>query len=324
LLDAGRAEVERRVNRPWWERLMRWALLTSIPHPKLYVALVNLLRAARPGLPGFVQRHIPTAAPRLAGKNPVKPGPRQQRRVLLLEGCAQSVLTPEVNNAAERLLGALGIAAIPVSGCCGALSQHLSAEQTARATMRANIDRWGWAVEEDVEAIVSTASGCGVTLKEYGHYLRDDPVYAVKAQRLASKVRDIGELVAAASDQQLQALRPAVTPIALQAPCTLQHGQHLGTGLEALLQRLGFALTPVADAHLCCGSAGTYSILQPRLAKRLRRDKIQRLLAGSPAVIATANVGCQLHLRHASPVPVRHWVELLDTTHAGETGTARC
>ncbi len=189
------------------------------------------------------------------------------------------------------------------------MSQHTSGAEQARDFARRNIDAWWPHIEAGAEAIVMTASGCGVHVKDYGHLLRDEPEYAAKAQRIAELTRDISEVLAR---EDLGSLKPR-TPVkvAFQCPCTLQHGQNLGGVVEDLLRRCGYALTTVADAHLCCGSAGTYSILHPVLARRLRRNKLAALTEGQPAVIATANIGCLTHLQSGTDVPVRHWIQLL-------------
>jgi glycolate oxidase iron-sulfur subunit len=236
---------------------------------------------------------------------------QSSRRVILLEGCVQSVLAPRINAAAARVLDRLDIGAVPAGGCCGAISQHLSAEAEARSFMRANIDRWWPAIEDGAEAIVSTASGCGTMVKDYGYLLREDPDYAAKAARVAALTRDISEVLAGEPIERLRSLIAAPGRIAFHAPCSLQHGQKLSGQTERLLSSLGFVLTPVRDAHLCCGSAGTYSILQASLARRLVRDKVLKLEEGQPDLIATANIGCHHYLQSHTDLSVVHWVELL-------------
>jgi glycolate oxidase iron-sulfur subunit len=195
-------------------------------------------------------------------------------------------------------------------GCCGAVSHHLSADEEALAFMRRNIDAWWPAIEAGAEAILVSASGCGVMVKEYGELLKEDPAYAQRARIISERAKDPVEVLAGEPLEAL-ALVPPSEAIAFHSPCTLQHGQKLDGVVETLLRRLGFRLTPVADAHLCCGSAGTYSILQPELSQRLLENKLISLQAPSPALIATANVGCQLHLERGAEVPVKHWLELL-------------
>ena len=232
--------------------------------------------------------------------------------MLVLEGCAQSVATPETNNAAARVLDRLGISLIspPAQGCCGAVDQHMSAADDALGFMRSNIDAWWPHVEAGAEAIIVSASGCGAVVKEYAHFLREDPQYAEKASKVTDLVRDLSEVIAA---EDLSALRIKTDHrVAFHSPCSLQHGQQLNGVVESILQRLGFDLTTVPDAHLCCGSAGTYSILQAGMSQKLLDNKLTALATGRPDLIATANVGCQLHLATQATQPVVHWIELLD------------
>jgi glycolate oxidase iron-sulfur subunit len=233
--------------------------------------------------------------------------------MLVLAGCVQPSLAPETNAAASRVLARLGIELIaaPEAGCCGAIDQHLAAPDAAKAAMRRNIDAWWPFIQDGCEAIVMTASGCGSTVKEYGHHLRHDPVYAEKAARVSDLTRDLSEIL---RDEDLSALKPAAPKrIAFHPPCSLQHGQKLRGVIESILSHAGYELLPVVDAHLCCGSAGTYSILQPELAGQLRANKLSNLQAHGPQLIASANIGCQTHLAAASAVPVVHWITLLDS-----------
>ncbi|HEY9198251.1 MAG TPA: glycolate oxidase subunit GlcF [Gammaproteobacteria bacterium] len=309
LADIGRGIAEQRVTRPWTERLYRRLLRAVIPHAARFGALLRIGQALRPTLPVFLRDKIP------ARQDPgAWPAPRHARRMLALAGCAQSSTTPRTNAAAARVLDRLGISLVvaPEAGCCGALSQHMNAEQEAHAYVRRNIDAWWPFIEQGCEAIVMTASGCGVMVKDYGELLRHDPRYAAKAARVSALTRDLSEVL---TDADLSVLRTADDRrrIAFHAPCTLQHGQKLPGTVEAILTRLGFELTEVRDSHLCCGSAGTYSLLQPALSQRLRDDKLANLQCHDPELIATANVGCQLHLATGSGIPVVHWIELLDT-----------
>jgi glycolate oxidase iron-sulfur subunit len=225
----------------------------------------------------------------------------------------QSVATPSTNAAAARVLDRLGIDLVtaPRAGCCGAVAYHLNAQAEGLDAMRRNIDAWWPEIEAGCEAILVTASGCGVMLKDYGELLREEPAYAEKAARVSALARDPAELLAGLD------LSPLGQPghgrrIAFHPPCTLQHGQKVVGVTESILTRLGFALTPVPDAHLCCGSAGTYSITQPVLSKQLRANKVAALESGGPEIIATANIGCQLHLEAVTALPVVHWLELLN------------
>lgn len=236
--------------------------------------------------------------------------------MLVFDGCVQPALAPGINAAAARLLDGMGITPVRAreAGCCGALSHHLSATGEALRFARRNIDAWWPHVMQGAEALVFTASGCGAFIREYGRLLCHDPRYADKARRLAEMAKDIGGVLARENPAILAPAPDVPRTIAFHAPCTLQHGLRLGGVVEGLLEDLGFRLTRVPDAHLCCGAAGTYSILQGGIADRLRRDKVRALASGGPALIATANIGCLLHLRKAAGVPVRHWVELVTTT----------
>ena len=312
LLDIGRHHMERVVPRTLRERLFRRALLATVPRRKRFAALLTLGRLLRPLLPAMLRRSVPEK--RLAG---AWPAPRHARRVLVLTGCVQPAVAPDINAAAARVLDRLGISLIEVDdGCCGALAHHLSKEGRAREQMRGNIDAWWPEIERGIEALAVTASGCGVMVQDYGELLRDDPEYAHKAARISGLFRDISQVVA----QELA--KPGVTleptshfrcgqRVAFHAPCTLQHGLKLPGIIEPLLEQAGYRLTAVADAHLCCGSAGSYSLLQPAISRQLKTNKIAALQAGTPEVIATANIGCLMHLASGADRPVRHWIELL-------------
>lgn len=313
LLDIGRAEVERRVGRTPKEHALRFGLRKALVDPQRFKALLALGQTFRPLVPGTLRDKLP-ARPADPG---VRPAPEvHQRQMLILEGCVQPGLSPNTNAATARVLDRLGIGLTPApqAGCCGAIDYHLNAQQAGRERMRANIDAW-WphidtAGEAGVEAIVQTASGCGAFVKEYAEMLADDPDYAEKAARVSELARDLGEIL---RDEDLAPLAVnAERRLAFHCPCTLQHAQRLNGLVEGVLTRLGFELTPVRDAHLCCGSAGTYSVTQPELATRLRDDKLDALEAGEPELIVTANIGCQTHLGGAGRTPVRHWIEIVD------------
>ncbi len=234
--------------------------------------------------------------------------------MLILDGCVQPAIAPNINASAVRVLDALGIAveATANAGCCGALSYHLDEHEEGLAFMRRIIDAWWPQVEAGAEAIIMTASGCGSVVKEYGHLLKDDAEYADKAARISAMTRDLAEIVASEDCSGIRLKSAATTPIAYQSPCSLQHGQKLNGVVEKLLVDLGFTLQPVADSHLCCGSAGAYSILQKSLSRRLRTNKLAALEAGEPALIATANIGCRTYLQAGAKRPVKHWIEVLD------------
>jgi len=308
LVDIGREIAERKLRRGRLETAMRYALRKLIPHPRRFAPWLRLGQRLRPLLPAALRTRIP--ALQTPGAWPVR---AQPRRMIALAGCVQSVATPATNAAAARVLDRLGIQLVeaPESGCCGAVSHHLSAQREGLDFMRRNIDAWWPYIEQGVEAIVVTASGCGALVKEYGELLRQDAAYEKKAARVSALARDIVEVIAAESLPRLTAYA-AQRKVAFHSPCTLQHGQQLQGVVETVLQQAGFRLTHVPDAHLCCGSAGTYSILQPDLSRRLLDNKLAALQQGMPDVIATANVGCQLQLATASGVPVKHWIELLD------------
>ncbi len=308
LVDIGREMVEQLAPRPLAERLLRKAMLAVIPHTGRMSVVLALARLVRPLLPAELGKKIP--AKQAAA---VMPATAHARRMLVLEGCVQPLGTPNTNAAAARVLDRLGISLVsaPDAGCCGALNQHLSDSAGARAMMRRNIDAWWPYLESGVEAIVMTASGCGLMVKDYGHALKDDAGYADRAARISSITLDLAEILGR-ENLDTWAHIGRGTRVAYHSSCTLQHGQKLGGTVEAILRRCGYELTPVADSHLCCGAAGTYTLLQAKLSRQLLDNKLAALGAGKPEVIASANVGCQMHLAGASDVPVKHWIELLE------------
>ena len=308
LVEIGRHYVDQRVRRPWRERLLRALLIGLAPHPTRMRPLIALGRWTGRLLPAALASKVPPATPSGSW-----PKPSGARRMLVLAGCVQSVATPSTNAAAARVLTRLGIDLIeaPEAGCCGALAYHLDAREIGLEAMRRNIDAWWPEIQAGCEAILITASGCGAMVKEYGEALADDPSYAARAARVSELARDPAEILAQ------EDLAPLGAPgrgrrVAFHAPCSLQHAQRLPRVVEPILTRLGFVTTPVPDAHLCCGSAGTYSITQPELSERLKEQKLAALASGLPEVIATANIGCQLQLAPGAEVPVTHWLELLD------------
>lgn len=308
LIDIGREMVEVHAPRSLSERLLRKAMLAVIPHTARVSVALALARLLRPLLPLQLQKKIP--AKQTAS---VQAATRHSRRMLVLEGCIQPLSTPNTNAAAVRVLDRLGISLIsaPGAGCCGALNQHLSDPEGARAMMRRNIDAWWPHVENGAEAIVMTASGCGLMVKEYGSALKDDTKYANKAARISALTRDLSEILSRENLDTFAHIGQGMRA-AYQSSCTLQHGQKLGGTVEAILQRCGYELTHVADGHLCCGAAGTYTLLQAELSQQLLENKLAALHEGEPEVIVSANVGCQLHLASASELPVKHWIELLE------------
>jgi glycolate oxidase iron-sulfur subunit len=317
LLDIGRAEVAKQVKRDFVSRVKREALAEVVPNRMVFEPLLAVGQGLRGLLPHAIRQKVPPRTQSSAKSTNKWPAPRHARQMLVLEGCAQPSLSPATNAAAARVLDALGISLVRVAGvgCCGAVNFHLDDHARAFAYMRANIDAWWPHVESGVEKIIITASGCGVMVKDYGHALRHDGAYAEKAGRVSELACDVSDVIEAekALLKSLLALRGArgKTRAAFHSPCTLQHGLKKKAVVEALLAELGVELTPVADAHLCCGSAGTYSILQPALSDQLRANKITALEAGAPSEILTANIGCQTHLQGATKLRVRHWIEWL-------------
>ncbi len=305
LVDIGRAYVEQQVARSPWQTLQRWLLRKTLPYTRRVTAMIKLAQAIKPLLPANLANKIPDKQIPLAPQNTSHP-----RKVLLLAGCVQPAMTPRTNQATTQVLNKLGIEVIEATGagCCGALSHHLNASEEAKTFMRKNIDAWWPYIEQGAEAIVMTASGCGAMVKEYDHLLQHDPNYADKAARVAALTRDLCEVISEADMRKLfQDNQPSIV---FHPPCTLQHAQKLHGRVEALLRAAGFTLLPVTDSHLCCGSAGSYSILQPVIANQLKQQKLRNLQAGQPAMIVTANIGCQLHLQTEAKVPVKHWIEL--------------
>ncbi|MDH1011413.1 glycolate oxidase subunit GlcF [Pseudomonas nicosulfuronedens] len=308
LLDIGRAVVEQQVPRTFSERVLRRGLRAVVPNAALFGALAKAGRTFYPLLPETLQSKLPRHP-----QPPVeRPKPRHTRRMLMLEGCVQPALSPNTNAAAARVLDRLGISLIPAAdaGCCGAVDYHLNAQEQGLERARRNIDAWWPSIEAGAEAIVQTASGCGAFVRDYGHLLERDAQYAAKARRVSELSRDLSEVL---RDEPLEALHlHGDRRLAFHCPCTLQHALKLGGAVEGVLTRLGFSLTAVPDGHLCCGSAGTYSLTQPELSRRLRDNRLQALESGSPEVIVTANIGCQTHLGGAGRTPVRHWIELVE------------
>jgi len=308
LVDIGRGAVDARVRRPLGERVMRRVLRAIVPYPKRFGFFYKLGRIAPQRWSGGMCK---TPRRSQAASWPANRG--LKRKMLVLDGCVQPVAAPATNAAAARVLAKLGIELVRAegAGCCGAISHHLTAPEEAKAFMRRNVDAWWPHIEAGAEALVMTASGCGAMVREYGHLLRDDSEYATKAARVSELTRDLSEVLAGENLEAFAGIGRG-RRIAWHSPCTLQHGQKIVGVVEQILRTAGFELVPVRDSHLCCGSAGTYSLLQQKLSEPLLHNKLDALQEGDPAVIATANIGCQLHLGSASAVPVHHWIELLD------------
>ena len=306
LLDIGRGLIEQRLPRSFLQRLYRKLVIYSFSESSRVRLLLSTARLFRPLLPTQVKKRIPAVI-----STPAATPRPQPRSMLLLDGCVQPAAAPHINELAIQVFDRLGIQlqTVAEAGCCGALQHHLSDSEGARQRARTNIDAWWPLIEQGAEAIVVTASGCTPMLKDYQHLLQGDMHYAERAKRISAMTQDLSEVL---SREDLSELRPQKPKrVAFHSPCSLQHAQKLDGVVESLLQQTGFTLLPVHDAHLCCGSAGTYSILQADLSARLRNDKLDCLQEKSPELIATANIGCLLHLQAAADVPVIHWIELL-------------
>ncbi|MDO9401264.1 MAG: glycolate oxidase subunit GlcF [Polaromonas sp.] len=316
LVDIGRKLVDERVPRPAGERALRWALKEGLPSP-LFAPAMKLGQLVRGLLPATLKNKVP--ARQGAGAWPTR---EHARKVLMLAGCVQPAMMPNINSATARVLDAAGIQTVVAAkaGCCGAVKFHLNDQMGGKAEMRANIDAWWPHVEVEapnaaggVEAIIMNASGCGVTVKEYGHILKDDPVYAAKAARISELTQDLSEWLPELAEKLRGKVSAKTGPLALHPPCTLQHGQQLRGGIERHLGALGFSVKVANnESHLCCGSAGTYSVLNPEIACQLRDRKLEALGELQPEVIVSANIGCITHLQSGTGTPVRHWVEVLD------------
>jgi glycolate oxidase iron-sulfur subunit len=310
LVDIGRGIVERKVARGAPSKALRWTLKEGLGSP-LFGPAMKLGQSVRGVLPRRLREKVP--ARQDAGRWPTRSHPR---KVLMLAGCVQPSMMPNINSATARVLDAAGIETVlaPTAGCCGAVRFHLNDQDGGRAQMRANIDAWWPFVERgEVEAIVMNASGCGVTVKEYGHFLQHDADYAHKAGRIGALTRDLSELLPDLVPLLQGKVRAPDALLAFHPPCTLQHGQKLRGGVEQFMTALGFQVRVApAESHLCCGSAGTYSVLHPEIAHTLRDRKLGHLGALQPAAILSANIGCIQHLQTGTRTPVRHWVEVLD------------
>jgi glycolate oxidase iron-sulfur subunit len=309
LLDVGRRLVGGQVKRTTGQRWLRTALKEGLPGP-LFRPAMALGQRVRGALPAALKAQVPPR--RDPGTWPAR---RHTRRVLLLAGCVQPSMQPNINAATARVLDALGIETVVPqgAGCCGAIRHHLDDLDGALDDARRNIEAWWPQVEAGAEAIVLNASGCGTQVKEYGHLLRHDTRYAAKARRVSDLARDLAELLPGEEAALLpRVARATGRRVAFHAPCSLQHAQRVRGMVESLMAALGAEVVPVAEAHLCCGSAGTYALLQPALSGQLRERKLGALTAARPEVILSANIGCIVHLAAASPVPVRHWIEWLD------------
>jgi glycolate oxidase iron-sulfur subunit len=315
LVDIGRKVVDQRVQRPLGERIKRYVLKETLPRRGLFTAAITLGRLVKPVLSQSLQDKLPAAA--APGRRPTR---SHARKMLVLEGCVQPGMAPNINTATARVLDALQVQLIaaPKAGCCGALRYHLNDQDGGLDDMRRNVDAWwpyvsGEAGAPQVEAIVMTASGCGATVKEYGHLLAHDPAYAQKALRISSLTLDLSEVLPAFETELAGRMAGRIAGrVAYHPPCTLQHGQQIRGKVEGVLRAVGVDVVLCADSHLCCGSAGTYSILQPELSHQLRDRKVANLEATGAQTIVSANIGCLTHLQSGTRTPVRHWIELID------------
>ena len=313
LVDIGREVVSSRVARPAGQRFLRFALREFLSRGWLFGPAYKLGQFFRPLLPASLKAKVLPAQKSVPATRRDHP-----RRMLMLAGCVQPGMSPNINAATARVLDRLGIATLEAdgAGCCGAVRMHLDDHEGARQDARRNIDAWWPHIEAGAEGIIITASGCGAHVREYAHLLEGDPAYAAKAARVTLLSRDIGEVIAAEKTPLTALLQKSAAAgrrkIAFHSPCSLQHGLRVRGAVEEILQAAGFELTPVADGHLCCGSAGTYSVLQPEISLQLRDNKLACLSAGAPSAIASANIGCIAHLQGGTDTPVAHWIELLD------------
>lgn len=307
LVDIGRAILERELPRPFLDRAIRWLLRKTIAYRRRFAFALSVARILKPVLPMSMKRKIPDK-----GKTLAWPPSRHSRVMIAFRGCVQSSASPNTNIAAARVLDRLGISLIDdaSAGCCGAVSYHLGFHDEGKEFFRNNIDAWWPIIESGAEALVFTASGCGSMVKEYGELLSSDPDYVRKASIISGLARDLSEIVLA---EDLTGLRidAGEQKVATHCPCSLQHAQGLPTQMDQILHQLGFSLAKTTNKHLCCGSAGTYSILQPELSQRLLQHKLDSLIIDNPHDVVTANIGCQLALSANTDIPVRHWIELV-------------
>ncbi|MDF0749606.1 glycolate oxidase subunit GlcF [Marinobacter sp. 71-i] len=308
LIDISRGLMEQEMPRPPKERWIRWSLARVLPNRQLFGLLLRMGQFFRPVLPTVLRTKVPP-------RKQASPWPTasHDRIVLALAGCVQPSATPNTNAAAARVLDRLGITMVeaPEAGCCGAVNHHLSEHEKALDAMRRNIDAWWPAIEAGAEAIIMTASGCGAMVQEYGHLLKSDPVYAAKAQKVSDMTIDLGAFLLKQDLEKLNVPKGA-GKVAFHCPCTLQHAMQQNGVVDQVLRKAGIDLAETKEKHLCCGSAGTYSILQPELSQRLLNNKLKALTVDNPDRIVTANIGCQMHLETKAQVPVQHWIELLD------------
>ncbi|RJG07134.1 glycolate oxidase iron-sulfur subunit [Noviherbaspirillum cavernae] len=318
LVDIGRKIVDDQVPRPLSQRIVRDTLKETLPRKSLFAPAMKLGQMVRPLLPQALKNKVP--ARQDAGAWPTT---EHARKMLLLDGCVQPSMAPNINTATARVFDALGVQLIiaPKAGCCGAIRYHLNDHDGGMDDARRNIDAWWPHVEAGAEAIVMNASGCGVMVKDYGHLLAHDAAYAEKAKRIAELTKDVSEILPDFEEDLLKKLHGKIARrVAWHPPCTLQHGQQIRGKVEGVLRAAGVDVQLCADSHLCCGSAGTYSVLQPELSYQLRDNKLASLQATNPDMIVSANIGCLTHLQSGTQTPVKHWIELVDSALMSATG----
>jgi glycolate oxidase iron-sulfur subunit len=311
LVDIGRKIVEEQVPRPLSQRIVRTLLKEALPRKWLFTPAMKAGQMVRPLLPKSLQNKVPEKQDAGAW-----PSTQHARKMLLLDGCVQPSMAPNINAAAARVFDALGVQLVvaPKAGCCGAIRYHMNDHDGGLDDARRNIDAWWPQVDAGAEAIVMTASGCGVMVKDYGHLLAHDAAYAAKARRISELTRDLSEILPDFEAELQKKLAGKIGKrVAWHPPCTLQHGQQIRGKVEGVLRAAGVDVQLCADSHLCCGSAGTYSVLQPELAYQLRDNKLKNLQATKPEMIVSANIGCLTHLQSGTTTPVKHWIELVDS-----------
>ncbi len=308
LLEIGRQEMDQDLPRPLLQRVQRWVIARFFTSGALFDLAIACARKLRPVLTEGMRATIPDNKNLIA-----RPDRIQSRKVLMLSGCVQPTLTPNTNGAAIQLLDHLGISTIELETrhCCGAVGMHTSQIEQGKAQARKLIDEWWPHIEDGVEAIVVTATGCGVTVKDYAAIFAHESAYHERAKTVSNLACDLSEIIAREIKNEPIIKIAEKKRVAFHSPCTMQHGLGLKGVVEGLLEDVGYDVCQVADAHLCCGSAGTYSILQPKMSNQLRVNKQAALTVDTPEIIATANIGCQLHIADGLNVPVVHWIELV-------------
>jgi glycolate oxidase iron-sulfur subunit len=333
LVDHARAYIEATYTRPWHDRLLRWVLATVLPYPNRFRFALGAAMLAKPlkGIIGALpllgsrlQAMIELAPVRVPPRTPLdQPGTyrahgERRGRVAILSGCAQPVLKPGFNEAAIRLLNRHGVDVVQPKGegCCGALVHHMGRDEHSHAFAKRNIDAWIAEMDgEGLDAIVITASGCGTTIKDYGFMFREDPDYAEKAARVSALTKDVTEYVTSLT--LMEPVRETDLVVAYHSACSMQHGQAIRTEPKTLLKKAGFTVKDVPEGHICCGSAGTYNLLQPEIAAQLRARKVANIERTKPDLIATGNIGCMTQIGKGTEIPIVHTVELLDWATGG-------